>query len=1131
MNSPFLEVLRRRVVVFDGAMGTSIQKHELTAEGYGGKEGCNEYLVLHNPDLIRGIHRSFLEVGCDAIETDTFGGSRLKLGEYGLADRTHEVNFEAARLARRIADEFSSPDKPRFVAGSLGPTGMLPSTEDPELGKISFDELADIFAEQARALVEGGVDVLLIETSQDMLEIKAAIYGIRRHLKSIGRQVPIMAQITLDVSGRMLLGTDVAAAMVTLDAMGADVIGLNCSTGPTHMREPIRFLSENCPLPISCMPNAGLPVNEGGKAIYPLKPEPMAKALGEFVDQFGVNIIGGCCGTTPEHLKLIVEAVSGRRPREIRPAQTCFVASAMKSVSLVQDLSPLLIGERINTQGSRKVKELLINDDYAQLIPIARGQVDSGAHVLDVCVALNEREDEADQMRTVIKKLAMSVEAPLVIDSTIAEVIQVALKTFPGSAIVNSINMENGRERIEKVMPLVCELGAAVIALTIAPDGMAKTAQRKFEVAREMYKIVTEEYGLAPGKILFDPLTFTLATGEKEFLNSAVETLEGIRLIKKELPHALTVLGVSNVSFGLKLQARSVLNSVFLHKAREAGLDAAIVNPLHISPYMDISDKERELAEDLIFNRREDALARYIQHFESVAADGAAAQTKARENLDHLSVEERIHHQILHRKPDGIEGLIDKAREKHSPVHILNKVLLPAMKDVGDKFGSGELILPFVLQSAEVMKKAVAHLEQFLDKKEGTTKGTVVVATVYGDVHDIGKNLVKTILSNNGYTVFDLGKQVPVNTIIDAAVKHKANAIGLSALLVSTSKQMPICVQELHNRGLALPVIVGGAAINRSYGRRIIFVDEAKTTMYGPGVFYAKDAFEGLAIMDQMSNPDARAVLVQRIREEAVAARDLQAAKAAKPEAEAAAPDARSKVKELETLPTPPFWGARRLAEVPLDKVFRLVSKKDLFRLSWGGRGTGEEWEKLVREEFDPRLQSLKEECAREGFLDAKAVYGYFPCRADGNSVVIYDPENPRSERCRLTFPRQRGHDSLCLADYFASGAGERVDVIPLQVVTVGERVTQLCQDWEQKGDYSRSYYLHGLSVQVAEALAEFTHQHIRKELGLPPSQGKRYSWGYPACPDLEHHGEVWKLMPVEREIGVSLTSAYQLVP
>src|SRR5687767_13830485 len=879
---------------------------------------------------------------------------------------------------------------------------MLPSSSDPVLSQITFKALEDTYYAQAKALIEGGVDVLLVETAQDILEVKAAIAGFERVFKDIGFRVPIQAQVTLDTSGRMLLGTDVASALITLESLRVDVIGLNCSTGPEHMREPIRYLTAHATLPISCIPNAGLPLNTGtGDAVYPLEPKPMAEMLSEFVSEFGVRVVGGCCGTTPEHLAALVDAVRASRvtrqdasrvtsehgSRVMRHPPS--VSSAMRAITLRQEPPPLLIGERVNSQGSRKVKRLLLADDYDGILDVAKEQVESGAHVLDVCVALTERADEADQMAKVVKLLSMSVEAPIMIDSTEASVIEAALEHVPGRAIINSINMENGRERIDKVVPLAKKHGAALVALTIDQVGMAKTRERKLEVARAIYDIVVGEYGMKAEDLIYDDLTFTLATGDAEWINSAVETIEGIKLIKRELPGVYTSLGVSNVSFGLTPEARAVMNSVFLHHCVEAGLDMAIVNPAHVTPYAEIPESERALADDLIFNRRPDALQKFIEHYDAAGGRASAAGAEKEDPTAGMTLDQKVHWMVVHRKKEGIEEALDAANVRAEPVRVLNEVLLPAMKEVGDKFGAGELILPFVLQSAEVMKRAVKHLEQFLERAEGYTKGKVVLATVYGDVHDIGKSLVNTILANNGYTVFDLGKQVPVNTIIEKAVEVGADAIGLSALLVSTSKQMPLCVQELDRRGLKLPVLIGGAAINRRFGRRALFVEGERP--YEAGVFYCKDAFEGLETMDLLQDADRRSAFVTKVIDEARNDVYLHA-RTGKDVAVGDAGGARSDVTQDHPVPTSPFWGVRVLNDIPIDEVFALLDLDELFRLQWGGRGSGEQFERMVREEFEPTLERLKAAAKRDGWVQPRAVYGYFPAQSQGNDLIVYDP-------------------------------------------------------------------------------------------------------------------------------------------
>ncbi len=1141
--SRYLDAVRQRVIVFDGAMGTMIQNLGLEAADYGGEslDGCPEILVLSRPDAIRDIHRAYLAAGADVLETDTFTGTRLKLDDYALGARTHEINLAAARLARAAADEFSTAERPRFVAGSMGPTGMLPSSDDPALSNITYQQLAEMYREQAAALIEGGVDLLLIETSQDILEVRAAITGIRRAWAETGRRVPIQAQVTLDTSGRMLLGTDIGASSTILSHLGVDIMGLNCSTGPEHMREPVRYLTENIPLPISTIPNAGLPLNVNGRAIYPMEPEPFATALAEFVGTLGVNIIGGCCGTTPEHIARIVAHLDDLDPShratpqrrltdfsdETRHRTQLLVASAMRANSLHQDPAPLIVGERVNSQGSRKVKQALLADDYDTLLQVARTQVDGGAHVLDVCVALTERADESDQMRRSVKKLEMGVEAPLVIDSTEASVIQAALETNPGRAIINSINLENGRVRVDSVLPLAREHGSAVVALTIDEEGMAKTSERKLAIAQRIFEIATKEYGLPAEALLFDALTFPVTTGQEELRDSAVQTLEGIRRIKAELPGALTILGVSNVSFGVTPHSRAALNSVFLYHAVEAGLDAAIVNPAHITPYAEIPEAERALCDDLLFNRSEDALPNFIAYYEQHGAE-RPREEKA-DPTEGMSVDERIHYQILHRHKEGIEALVDTAittragveanpdapdwkttpQLSQAAVGVLNGVLLPAMKDVGDRFGAGELILPFVLQSAEVMKKSVARLECYLERTEGYTKGRVVLATVFGDVHDIGKNLVNTILSNNGYTVYDLGKQVPLNTIIDKAIEVKADVIGLSALLVSTSKQMPACVAELDRRKLPFPVMVGGAAINRAYGQRILYVGEAgQEQPYGPGVFYARDAFEGLEIVEALTDGEKHAPFVERVKREAQSARELQAEREA---ARAAAPIVVQEHPPVAPAPVivAPFWGPRVLDRVAVEDVAAYLDKNALYRGRWGGVAHGDEYKRLVREEFEPRLEGLLLQARQRQYLRPRAIYGYYPARAEGDTLLVLDPADQTRVLERFTFPRQPDGQRLCLADYFATESGEPT-AVAFQVVTMGNRASQETERMQAAGDYSEAYFLHGLSVQMAEAMADYVNRRVCDELKLTGEAGRRYSWGYAAIPELADHERVF---------------------
>jgi 5-methyltetrahydrofolate--homocysteine methyltransferase len=1116
----YLDAVRSRVVVFDGGMGATLEQFDLTQEDYGGLPGkCHEALVLNRPDVIEGVHTSMLDAGAEVLETDTFQASRLKLEEWGLGEHTLEINRKAAEIARKAAGET------RFVAGSIGPTGHLPASDDPTLGRITFGELVTVFTEQAQGLVEGGADLVIVETAQDILEVKAAIFGAREAFKITGRRVPIQCSVSLlPNGGKMLLGTDISAVVTTLTALDIDVLGLNCSTGPEDMRDAIRFLGEHSPLPVHCIPNAGLPLQgPNGETIFPEEPEPLANVLGEFVERYGTSIVGGCCGTTPDHIAAIKERCASGELKARPSRGTAAVSSMMTSAPLVQDPRPTLVGERVNSQGSRKAKELLLADDYDGLVTVAEDQVNGGAHVLDVCVALTERQDEDEQMRQVVKRISLTQPAPIQVDSTEPDVIKTALEQIPGRAIVNSVNLEAGRDKLDKVVPIAKAHGAALIALTIDEVGMAKTADRKVEIAQRIKELACDEHDLDPQTLIFDCLTFTLTTGDEEWKPSAIETIEGIRRIKAEIPDVKTSLGVSNVSFGVGQPARAVLNSVFLHHCVEAGLDLAMVNPNHITPYAEIPENERELADDLVFNRRDDALEKFIAHFE---AKGEQSVEEAGDPTEGMEPEEALHFHILRRKKEGVEDWIDRSVEKIGAVPTLNDVLLPAMKEVGDKFGAGELILPFVLQSAEVMKRAVAQLEKYLDRIEGYTKGTVVIATVFGDVHDIGKSLVNTILTNNGYTVVDLGKQVPISTIIDAAKEHKADAIGLSALLVSTSKQMPLCVQELHEQDLKFPVLVGGAAINRDFGLRILYPHGTEDDdVYGAGVFYCKDAFEGLAKMDQLVDPETRDALLTKTREAAKRLRE----KAAEPDDAPPTTDdsVRSAAVTDNPIPAPPYWGVREI-EVEMDEVFHHLDTHVLFKLHWGGRGVkGEEWRKLVDEDFQPRLERMWRE---QDYLHPRALLGYFPCNADGNELVIFDPEDHDREIERLVFPRQPKHDRICLTDFYRPFGSDERDVCAIQAVTAGDEVTELMDRLFAQDELAEQLFVHGLGVQTAEGMAEWLHARVRDDLGVPRTQGRRYSWGYPACPDQSEHEKVFRLLNAP-QIGLRLSGGYAVEP
>jgi 5-methyltetrahydrofolate--homocysteine methyltransferase len=1115
----YRSAIRTQVVLFDGGMGATLEQFDLSLEeDYKLPGRAHEALVLNRPDVIEGVHESFLTAGADAVQTDTFQASRLKLDEWGLGEATAEINLRAAQIARRAAGE------QRFVAGSVGPTGYLPASDDPTLGDISFRTLADTFAEQCLGLIEGGVDVILIETAQDILEVKAAVFGAREAMRRADRAVPIQTQVSLlPNGGKMLLGTDISAVLATLEALGVDAIGLNCSTGPEDMRDAIRFLGEYSPVPVSCIPNAGIPIQgPDGETIFPQEAEPFAAALTEFVERYDVSIVGGCCGTTPDHIRALAERVKGRPVKERPAPRPAHVSSMITATPLVQEPRPTMVGERVNSQGSRKAKEMLLADDYDGLNQIAEDQVEGGAHVLDLCVALTEREDEDEQMRRVAERVSLSQPAPIQVDSTEPHVIEAALEQIPGRAIVNSINLEAGRDKLDRVVPIALAHGACLIALTIDEVGMAKTAERKLEIARRLKELCCDEHGLAPEALIFDCLTFTLTTGDEEWRPSAVETIDGIRAIKEHIPDVKTSLGVSNVSFGVAPRARAVLNSVFLHHCVEAGLDLAMVNPNHITPYGEINEEERKLADDLVFNTREDALERFIEHFESSSAE---AEDEKADPTAGMEPEEALHFHILRRKKEGVEDWIVKSVEKIGAVPTLNEVLLPAMKEVGDLFGAGELILPFVLQSATVMKRAVAKLEEYLDKVEGYTKGTVVIATVFGDVHDIGKSLVNTILTNNGYTVVDLGKQVPISSILEAAQEHAATAIGLSALLVSTSKQMPLCIEELHSKDLPYPVLIGGAAINRDFGLRVLYPNGRESDeIYEPGVFYCKDAFEGLHKMDQLIDDEARPALVAKTR---AAAEHFR--KHGKDPTPLVTDDdtVRSAARTDVPVPEPPFWGAREI-DVPLDEVFPHLDTHVLFKLHWGGRGVkGDKWRKLVDEDFQPRLERMWHE---QDYLHPRARLGYFPCYREGNEIVVLDPDDRETVLERLVFPRQPGHHRICLADFFRPKESDELDVVALQAVTVGPEVTEVITRLEAEGEFAEQLFTHGLGVQTAEGTAEWLHAKVRSDLGIGPSDGRRYSWGYPACPEQSEHEKVYRLLDAPA-IGLSLTGGYAVEP
>jgi 5-methyltetrahydrofolate--homocysteine methyltransferase len=1124
--------LEQRVIIFDGAMGTSIQNYNLSLEkDYLGKENLSEILLLTRPDVIREIHASFLMVGCDAIETDTFSGTRLVLGEYDMADQVREINVTAARLAREVAEEFSTPDRLRYVIGSMGPGTKSPSSTDPNL-HLDFDTLYDYYKEQAVALIEGGVDVLLVETCFDLLQCKIGVRACADAREEAGLNVPIMAQVTMETTGTMLLGTEIGAAVTALEEMPVEVIGLNCATGPEMMTEHVRYLSENCSRKLSVLPNAGLPRLENYKTIYDLTPDQLASYHETFVKEYGVNIVGGCCGTTPSHLKAVVDRLDGAVPKKRSPIFTPSASSLYTSVPFKQESSILIVGERTNASGSKKCRDLLNAEDWDGLVSMAKDQVREGAHILDVNVDFVGRDGPQD-MEEVISRFVNNVTLPLMLDSTQWPVMEAGLKHAGGKCILNSTNFEDGEERFAQVIELARRHGAAVVIGTIDETGMARTAEEKFAIAKRSYEIALEKYDTQPSNIFFDPLALPISTGLEDDRKSGAQTIEGIRRIKTELPGCYTLLGISNISFGLNPAARQVLNSVFMHYCVEAGLDAAIVNASKILPLNRIGEQEREVARQLIFDERRfdgevctyDPLAEFTSLFQG--------KTLKREAIDeNLPIEEKLKRAIIDGERRNLEANLEEAMKTYPPLAIINDLLLDGMKVVGELFGSGQMQLPFVLQSAEVMKASVAYLEPFMERVEGDSKGKIVLATVKGDVHDIGKNLVDIILTNNGYTVYNLGIKQPIQNIIEATEQHKADAIGLSGLLVKSTVIMKDDLEELNTRGLdRYPVILGGAALTRSY------VEEDLRAVYNGSVFYAQDAFEGLHLMEQIAAGTAVAGPAKPSRREE---RKKRLAEMGEPAGVAAEP-----VRQDIPVPKPPFWGSRMVERVPLPELFPYVNEVALFRNQWQfkrGEQSREEFNAYIEETVRPIYNDWKSRVIKEDILRPSVAYGYFPCQSQGNDVIVYHPDT-QQEWQRFTFPRQPGRRRLCIADFFKSVESGETDVIGMSVVTVGRRASEVTAKLFAENQYADYLYLHGLSVETAEALAEYWHKRMREELGIADEdapairelfqqkyRGSRYSFGYPACPNLEDQTKLFELLQPER-INVTLTEEFEMEP
>jgi len=1157
--SEFLQTVRERVVIYDGAMGTNIQKRNPTLDDYWGKENCSEVLVLSRPDIIRDIHADFFNVGCDVVETDTFGGTSIVLGEFGLADRVEEINLAAAKIARDVAQQFSTKAHPRFVAGSIGPTTKLPS-----LGHIKFDDMVASYVEQVLALIKGGVDVLLIETAQDLGQAKAAVVGVFEAMAKAGKRLPVTVQVTLQESGTMLLGTEIGAALTALEPFDVDIIGLNCATGPVEMNDAVRFLGANSTKHVSVLPNAGLPQNEGGHAVYKLTPAELAQYHKHFVQDYGVRIVGGCCGTTPEHLKAVVDAVSGVEPakREVKP--TAAASSAYTSVPLDLDPKPLVVAEEMNTTTRvEHFRNLVRGKKYDDILALAKKLVNEGSHMLDLCCAI-VGEDEKGYVTAILERVATRVPAPILVDSTEADVVEEALKRIPGKAIINSINLEDGEKRTSKVLPMAKRYGAAVIALTIDEDGMALTAEKKTAIAKRIYELATTKYGIRPVDIIFDALTLPISTGQEEYRSAGMETLNAIKQIKKELPDVKTILGVSNISFGLDAYPRRVLNSVFMHEAVDYGLDMAIVNYTKIYPLYKIPHEEVELARKLIFQDRSDGdpLQKYMQHF---AATKGKVQGATTAHVDTLSVDDKLKFAIINGEKSVGEGtqkktleqLLDDALHEYTPLELINTVLLDGMRTVGELFGARKMQLPSVLDSAGVMKQAVAYLEPKMEKKTGSQqKGTIVLATVKGDVHDIGKNLVDIILTNNGFKVVNLGIKQPGDTIIKSAQDHKADAIGLSGLLVKSTLEMKYVIQDLERQKLEFPVICGGAALTRKY------VEDDLRKEYSNAVFYADDAFAGLHIMEDLATANGKK---QARLQEGRTVKEYAKAAAVDEETGPVFAERSAVVQDAPRIPTPPFWGVRVRKDFDLREIFQYINDTALFKNQWQLKtASQEDYVRLVEEKFRPIKLQLQEDVIASGLFEPKVVYGYFPAQSEGNDVIVYEAEsNPdnhkghastslsadsgpqrKTELLRFTFPRQREGRKLSISDFFAPKSSGKMDVIGLSLVTIGSKASLETQRLFEGGEYTRYLYLHGLSVETAEALAEYLHKKMREELGIAGQdsphirdlfhqkyQGSRYSFGYPACPNLEDQTKLFALLHPEENVGVKLTTGFLLEP
>lgn len=1117
------DALKQRILILDGAMGTMIQQVDLTGADFGGEDldGCNEMLVLTRPELIQRIHEEYLEAGADLIETNTFGATSVVLAEYDIQDRAREINLEAARIARAAADRFSTPESPRYVVGAMGPTTKTLSVT----GGVTFQELIDSYSEQALALIEGGVDALLLETSQDTLNVKAGSIGIQQAFEQSGIKLPLMISGTIEPMGTTLAGQNIESFYISLEHLNPISVGLNCATGPEFMRDHIRSLSGMASVAVSCYPNAGLPDENGN---YHESPDSLAQKIGAFAEQGWLNIAGGCCGTTPAHIRAMRDTLAKYPPREMNGTHPPAL-SGIDPVYIEQDNRPYMVGERTNVLGSRKFKRLIVEGKYEEASEIARAQVKNGAHVVDVCVQDPDRE-EAEDMEKFLELVVKKVKVPLMIDTTDAKVIDLALQYSQGKAIINSINLEDGEEKFELVTPLIHKYGGAVVVGTIDERGQAISREDKLEVAKRSYDLLVNKYGLKAEDLIFDTLVFPVGTGDEQYIGSAKETIEGIRVIKEAMPECHTILGISNISFGLPEAGREVLNSVFLYECTKAGLDYAIVNTEKLERYASIPEEERRLSEELLYNTNDETLAAFVAAFRN-------KKVEKKEKISNLSLEERLASYVVEGSKEGLLPDLEQALAKYSALEVINGPLMQGMEEVGRLFNNNELIVAEVLQSAEVMKASVAYLEQFMEKNETSVKGKIILATVKGDVHDIGKNLVEIILSNNGYRIINLGIKVPPERIIEAYREEKVDAIGLSGLLVKSAQQMIVTAQDLRTAGIDVPIMVGGAALTRKFTKNRIRPE------YDGMVVYAKDAMDGLDLANKLMNPASREVM--QLEMEAEKEADASSAETVKPLPELTRVE-RSDIAIDNPVLVPPDLERHTLRNYPLSHILPYVNMQMLLGHHLGLRGSVEQ----LLASGDPKATDLKavvdgimQEAVRDGIIQAHAMYRFFPAQSSGNSIIIYDPENTSNILHTFTFPRQKVEPFLCLSDFLKPVESGEMDYVGFMVVTAGHGVRELSTAWKEQGDYLRSHALQSVALEVAEGLAERVHHMMRDIWGFPDPanmtmkqrhgaryQGIRVSFGYPACPDLEDQGPLFKLMQPE-DIGVELTEGFMMEP